>query len=336
MSIFNPPFTDTKVNATTAFTERRRRGIGGSDAAAICGESRYKSAYDIYESKIRAVDSSVKDSLKEDIFARGHELEPYCKLIYSLDAGNAVIEKPDMYIHQDYDFIIANVDGLTSNGRILECKTADNFVKKDWGKPGTDKIPIDYKYQVAHYCMVLNIEYADIIVLFGDKAHFDMLRQTSKEIGLSADLSEDYAIYTYKRDREFEKTLLEKEVAFWFNHVKKMIPPVPETIKDILKIYPTSNDECAEASEKEEGIIELIKFKEKSKENLEGEIEKLKAQICFYMKSNSTLVNSIKEPLATWKDRVTSTFDKKALDKDNPGMVEKYTKKSTSRTLLIK
>ncbi len=48
--------------------------------------------------------------------------------------------------------------------KILECKTA--YSRGKWGKDGSGMIPLNYRSQIKHYCLVLGLTQADLAVLF--------------------------------------------------------------------------------------------------------------------------------------------------------------------------
>lgn len=93
----------------------RRRGIGGSDVAAILGLSKWHSPLDVYRDKI----GEGADQPDSPAMEWGRRLEPVIREKYAEATGLAV-EKPDlMLISGDHPYMVADLDGICSDGRSL-------------------------------------------------------------------------------------------------------------------------------------------------------------------------------------------------------------------------
>ena len=114
------------------FLLNRKSGIGGSDAAAVFGMSRYQTPIALYLDKIGQ--TTKKSTLaKEAVFERGHVLEPFLKAIFERDYGLKITAK-DQGVHAKYDFIRGHVDGVVeSDNAIVEFKTSCVTSKDEWG-----------------------------------------------------------------------------------------------------------------------------------------------------------------------------------------------------------
>ena len=150
--------------------ELRRMGIGGSDAGAIIGASRYASPLDIYESKVNPQDdlddSQFEIGGESEAAFHGTHLEDYVAWCFERKTFKSVATSNDLLIYRGNGFpMTANLDRVViGEDALLECKTGGFFAKKDWANDG---IPPAYLYQVLHYLEVTGWDTAYIAVLLG-------------------------------------------------------------------------------------------------------------------------------------------------------------------------
>ena len=107
--------------------EERRKGIGGSDVAAIMGLSPWKTAYQIYQDKR----GEVKDFEGSAVMDWGKRMEPAIRQWYSDQTGRSVRLPDKILYHPVHQFMLASLDGFTDDNRVVEIKTAR--YSKDWG-----------------------------------------------------------------------------------------------------------------------------------------------------------------------------------------------------------
>ena len=127
-------FIDTENLSREDWLSYRRKGIGGSDAAAIMGMSPFCTKRDLYYDKIGI--QAVMDEEEDNWVAKevGHRLEGY------------PVRK--MFRHPLYPFMLADVDFFIdfpdgSKG-ILECKTTNYNCQNKWAN---DSTPVNYEYE---------------------------------------------------------------------------------------------------------------------------------------------------------------------------------------------
>ena len=85
--------------------ENRRTGIGGSDAAAVLGMSKWKTPYQVWREKVygeRQPDNGQ--------FERGRDLESFIREKYEKETGKKVVT-PSFMRDPNYDFVVGNLDG---------------------------------------------------------------------------------------------------------------------------------------------------------------------------------------------------------------------------------
>jgi putative phage-type endonuclease len=180
----------------------RMSGIGGSDVAAILGVSKWKTSLEVYLDKIYEPTEDINVS---DAIYWGNRLEPLIIDEFQVRTGKKCAIEPNTLRHPQYEFMLANLDArIVGENAILECKTAGQFMAKNWSKDGGENLPEEYMLQVAHYCAVANTDIAYVAVLIGGR---------------------DYRMYHYKRNLKLEEAMIKAEYNFWHNHVLKQIPP---------------------------------------------------------------------------------------------------------------
>lgn len=135
--------------------EYRRRGIGGSDAAAILGISPFATARDLYYDKLKIVpfDDSESNWVAKKM---GHLLEDLVAEIFHVKTGYRIYQIKKMFYHPVHTFMLADIDYFVElpGGRtaILEIKTT-NYNAKDhwWSEDGQEIVPLNYEAQGRHY-----------------------------------------------------------------------------------------------------------------------------------------------------------------------------------------
>lgn len=98
----------------------RRRGIGGSDAAAIVGLDRYRSPFAVYADKL----GLTPEREDNEAMRQGRDLEDYVAQRFTETTGKKVRRCNDTLQHPKYPRLLANIDRLIVGEKaLLECKT---------------------------------------------------------------------------------------------------------------------------------------------------------------------------------------------------------------------
>jgi putative phage-type endonuclease len=291
--------------------EDRRKGLGGSDVAPIMGLSPWKTAYDTWKDKMGMSELDHPDTKAQ---AYGKMMEGTLRNWYCETTGREVVV-PEMATSPDHPFMLATLDGLTGDRRILEIKTSRSG--KDWGEPGSNVVPVYYNLQVQHYMLVYAIPVADIVV------------------SIAGSMPE---IYEVPADVELQKRIVSAEEEFW-ELVQEGRPPEPVTFEDALARYgggsvagiTVANDAVVEA-------CDWLRTYKKIKAELETEEKKKKAVVMNYLGDLDTVTTTLGVTLATWKaSRPSEVFDKELFAEDHPDLYAQYLlSRPGSRRLLIK
>ena len=206
----------------------RKQGIGGSDAGLIMGKKQYnnKNIVDLWLEKSGKIN---KPNETNSAMERGHKLEPFIRQLYAIDNPDMEIrEVKELYVHPKYDFIRASLDGeiILPNGNIgiLEIKTTTihqySYYKELWkNEENNDTIPENYLYQVLHYFLVTDYEFA---VLVAD-IRFKCFEDNSDTFDLNKQLK-TYTIYKNEWMNRIEE-LKQKEIEFWSYVTNDIEPP---------------------------------------------------------------------------------------------------------------
>lgn len=220
--------------ARAEFLAKRMTGIGGSDAAKLCGKSPFGTSHNVYMDKLGLSEPLAMSNRME----AGLRLEPVIADWYADERGATLIEST-MLRHPEYGFMIAHPDRFVINGSaakpagLLEIKTTDIGFAWMWGEPDSDEIPEAYNLQCQHYMAVSNCQWCDVAVLIGGN---------------------DFRIYRVPRNDKLIQALITIEGDFWRDHVLTKTPPEidgSESAKKMLAaIYPMHVDEEKLADEK--------------------------------------------------------------------------------------
>ena len=187
----------------------RRKGIGGSDVAALLGISPWRTARDLYFDKLNIV--AVEDN--EDYWVAlemGHLLESLVAKIFQHRTGYKVYQIKKMFQHPQYSWMLADVDYFVElpdgSTAILEIKTTNYNARDNWWLNGEETVPVYYEAQGRHYMAVMNVDRCFFCCLYGNNEEETIIREI-------------------RRDESYEEEMIFLEQYFWENHVLTRTPP---------------------------------------------------------------------------------------------------------------
>lgn len=295
---------------TPEWHEIRRSGIGGSDAAAVLGMSKFKSPYQLFLEKTGDADQ-IPDNWD---MQRGRALEPVIRQNYSDRTGRVVRLLDGVLRDNDRPFMLGNFDGLTEDNRLVEIK-APRYTK-EWGEAGTDQIPQEYLIQVQHYLAITRFEIADVVVSFGGGAPL---------------------FYEVPADNDLQEMIIEGERKFW-DMVQSNTPPDPTTAEDVAKMFKRSTAGSVIATPEIEAELAALKITRNELDMLEEKKQVHETALKIFMGEKDTICDAFGIPLVTWKEsKPRETFDTKAFKQDKPELYDEYVKiGDSSRRFLLK
>lgn len=288
----------------------RQRGLGGSDAAAALGFSKWRSPMDVYLSKT----SEVEVGEDSEAMRQGRDFEDYVAKRFTEATGKKVRRDNRMIFHPDYDFLLADVDRVVvGEDAILECKTASPYVRDRWADGA---IPLEYEFQCHHYMLVTGAKKAYIACLI---------------------FGQDFIVREIDRDEELLEMLLEREREFWLDHVVKNVPPDPDgsrAYEDALRKRFKGGLEESIDLDIDKHAYDLYLYNKEQIKALEAYNKQFEQEIKLALGDNN--FGESKHFTVSYKPSTSVRLDTKRIKAEAPEIYEKYGKESTSRRFLIK
>jgi putative phage-type endonuclease len=263
-------YTIEEYETRLAWLKARSTFIGGSDAAAVLGYDRYRTAWDVFSRKTELFD--VIDEPPSEAAAWGIKLEPLVADRYAEATGRKVTGGGlRVYRRADEPFFACTVDrdiedapGLGPG--VLECKTTSAYNKKLWDTGPTAQAMI----QLQHAMYVTGRKWGAAAVLIG---------------------GQEFRYTDVRRDDTFIGGVLVPALrAFWFRVKTRTPPPVDgrkltgdalaklyqnPTPKAVAQLPYESNQAAQNADASRQEAVEAIKVAEKKKVAAENVIKSL-------------------------------------------------------------
>ncbi len=316
--------------------EYRRKGLGGSDAAAVLGISPFRTARDLYYDKLGIV--TADDQENWVALEVGTLLESLVARIFEKKTGLKVYQRKCMFQHPHYPWMLADLDYLVElpdgTTAILEIKTTNYNAKDKWWYNGEEIVPVYYETQGRHYMAVMNLNRVYYCCLYGN--------------------NEDEAIIRHiDRDMDYEMELISLEQDFWESNVlAKLPPPYFEDDGDLILESlrrargPADSDAPPVSFTRPQSarVARYLELKEEKKQQdanakaVDSELKRLKALIVADMGGSSTAVTE-DGCTVTWKAVRKPDISKEGLERMkqvHPEIYEEYVTISESRRFNVK
>ena len=290
----------------------RKTGIGGSDAAVVCGISKYKSPVELWMEKTNRLPYQEAG----EAAYWGTQLESVVRAEFTKRTGIEVTMIKQILQSEEYPFMLANLDGVCEHPDlgtcIFEAKTASAYKAAEW----EDTIPDEYMLQLQHYMAVMGFNGAYIAVLIGGNT---------------------FRWKFIERDEEMISMLIKLESDFW-NYIQKDTPPPLDgseaSAKFLAECYPESSGAKIELPE---SAAELLTEYDNACEELEIITErKQKAENLLKEMLGNNEVGTSGERVITWKSISQERLDTKTLKAEHPTLYKKYVNKTSYRRFTIK
>lgn len=298
-------------NDRVSWLRWRRQGIGASDAAAICGLSRWESPYSLWLDKTGQLPLDAEENPEQ---RWGKLLEPAIADAFEEDMGLRVIDRQAAVVHPEHSWMRATLDGRVTDGErqvaVYEGKTSNGW---DW----RDGIPRYYMLQVQHQMATTGMELAYLVVLIGGS---------------------DFQIREVPRDERLVRVLGELENDFWHGNVLRRQPPTVDdserTARAIKAAFPAP---VTERMEMPDNAFELARDYRRGKA-----LEKAgKRQAALAHNSLTALLGAAAEgwvgdeQVVRWPLITARRLNEKALRAAHPDIAEKFTQPTTYRRLWV-
>ncbi len=307
--------TNTIVNvkdlSREEWLEYRQLGIGGSDAAAACGLSKWKSPAQLYLDKTAPIEKQESES---EHLRQGRDFEDYVAQRFTEATGKKVRRDNHMMSDDKYPFLIADIDRRVVNeNAILECKTASPYVKDKWANGA---IPIEYELQCLHYMSVIGVKKCYIACLI---------------------FGQDFIIREIDWDDETIEMLRAREIEFWTEYVEKGVMPEPDgssAYDDALKKRFKGGLEYSIDLDTDKHAYDLYLYNKEQIKTLEAYNKQFEQEIKLAMGDNN--FGESEHFTVSYKPSKSVRLDTKRIKAEAPEIYEKYGKETESRRFLIK
>ncbi len=304
-----------KLTATKGLDKKewlmyRKRGIGGSDAGAVCGLNPYRTAMQVYEDK-------TMDTIEEfdnEAMRQGREFEDYVARRFMEATGKKVRRSNFMYYDEKYPFMLADVDRMiVGENAGLECKTASPYLADKW-KDG--KIPISYQIQCHHYMSVCDADAWYIaVVIYG----------------------REFRYYRIERDEEALSDLRQIEQNFWENHVLKRRLPKPDGSELADKVISGYFRQSMKETKPLTGFDEKLDRRQELElllDEMTTEKKQIEQELKLYLGEAEAAENA--NYRVSWKSVSSQRIDEKRLKEERPEVYEQYRKTLNFRRFTVK
>lgn len=193
----------------------RAKGIGSSDAPAICGVYPWRTAWEVWAEKTGRLPAFEGN----DATFIGSTLEQGLRTAAAEIIGEKIVAPKGTLVAKN-GIMRANLDGMVGRWKrgqpLVECKVTSLADK--WGKSGTNEVP-DYVLAQVHHQMVCAGSY---------EAHI---------IALVAGFRLEYRHYIIERDEDVAAYVERACVRFWTEHVEPDVAPeITEASDDMLGV----------------------------------------------------------------------------------------------------
>lgn len=300
----------TKNLAKKDWLMARKDGLGGSDAAAALGMSPFSSPLSVYLDKTR----DIIDDTDNNYMRLGRDLEDYVAKRFEEQTGKKVRRKNAMMAHDDYDFMIADIDReVVGEKAILECKVSARGRFENW----ENVLPPQYEIQCLHYLAVTGAEKCYLAALFL--------------------MSGEFKIFEIERDDKAIEALIRREKDFWHNHVLAGIEPDYDGSDDADEIlkekYNDPNDEEVLLEDKYLDKLDLYDKLKQEKKDIEKNIKLIEQEIKESMGNAQKAI--VGERKVFWKSVTQTRVDTDALKEKYPQVYQECSKESSSRRFTV-
>ena len=198
--------------------EKRKLGLGASDAGTIIGVNRWKTNVELWREKVGLQEP--EDISDKPYVQYGHDAEPHLRALFALDHPELKVtyESPYKMIFSDeLPFIFATPDGELeelATGRLggLEIKTTEIMNPRQWSE-WDGRIPQQYYAQVCHQFLATGWSFIYLLA---------QIKWTTKE-GEKRKMIKEYPIERYEVLDDI--ILLKKEEPKFWRHVQTKKEP---------------------------------------------------------------------------------------------------------------
>lgn len=304
----------SELTPTQDWVDERVNYIGGSEVAAVLGESEYSTPLQVWMRKQGQSPSSEENP----VMRFGHYFEDVIAGHFEQVTGLRTRKLSKAFVHPEYDFLRANIDrqvladparGLEATA-LLEIKTTTSHRMKALD----GEIPWEWYLQIQHYLGLTGYQRAYLQVYERDTCEFSEPHIIDPNPGLIEEITERLA-------------------SWWdtFMSAGEGRRPEPINGEDALILYPDSQPEqVVEVTPMGFTLYRELQEVRKRKDDLIRQEEHLKTKLKDKLGKAERLVLAGKT-LLSWKSQQTTRFDVSAFRREHPVFYRQFTKTYNTR-----
>lgn len=293
----------------------RRDHLGSSDAPAIIGVSPWRTPADVYWSKQTEAETEASEAMQT-----GNRLEP-ALLDYAEEQLGVKLRRNQFRTSkgEDNGVLASNFDALlTEKPEAVEAKYVGPQSTADWGAEGTDEVPDHVIVQVQHQMYVSDLERVWVAAAL-------------------AGYRLEWRMYCVLRSDPLIKILVERELAFWWNHVMEGVPPDNEPPPlEVLRALRREPNKTVELSTQaavswfsRQEAAQQRKFAEERYERTTAEVLEALGDAEAGRLPDGRLLTYLSQ-------RTAPRCDMKGLQREHPEIWRQYVEEKTCRVLRMK
>jgi putative phage-type endonuclease len=283
----------------------RKNYIGASEIAAVLGLDQHRTPLDVWKSKV--YESFPETSEPSGRAAAGIRFEDAVAQ-WVADKFSLTIRRDNkIRIHPQHPFISVNLDRIIVNRPhvgVLEIKTTSKESFKTWSINSDYINPIfmhhwvqiQMQMEVSGYSWgCFGVQMADSYYGFGEPELLEI-----------------------EKDMEFIPSMVDKVVEFWEKYVLTKEPPPPQTVDDMLYLYPKAGPPPVEVHKDVYDAVVRLKSIKDRKAPLEKEEKALADQIKMLFGQSDSLIFE-GNIIATYKNnKDKEVFDIEVFEQEKP------------------
>lgn len=285
--------------------DERRKGIGGSDVAAILGESKHSSPLKVYKDKV----DGIREDVSDKVFVRkGRDLEAFVRNIHCVpyfnEIGYDVVHPQHIFVNKNYPWIRANLDGLavvkenefgfrgiSETNIVIEIKWVSEWAEDAWDDDRYGGVPVHYYMQVQTYMAVTGAKKAVVFALFDKNWEVRIYEIKRNEATIAHILSETEKFYKHNMCMKIPPTVKASiDTADVVEKVKTCTMPTVGSVAmaELVSDYITTNAQLKSLADRASQLRDEIIAMHLDGKYPEGNAFKVKLSTCTTSRFNTT------------------------------------------------
>ena len=293
-------------------TQDRTTFLGGSDMAAVCGVSPWKTPLELWREKVGLQEEKPVDSFAAELGRRferpilemaleklGIEewQESQCKPDEAESVANDVGAAVIFNIRQRHDlheFVAAEADALVilEGGErwVIDAKRTGNLC--EWtADPERMRAPLHYEAQFRLQTAVFNAH-----------RHFAAVLPSQSWMG--------FHVVETEPEPFAEAALLSDAKGFWQNHVLAGVPPEPSDYAEASLLWPLNEPRSmVQASAHSLELIDRLRTAKAAKKAASDEEKSIQLELAKMIQDHEGIADEQGRPLVTWKKQTSRRID---------------------------